>query len=64
MSTVLRFKPQARRGTERKPPPRTCEIVIFPGVRVERHAEPDGAVPVGNEDLHSVAADAPISRTR
>ena len=63
MSTVLRFRSQVRRGTERKPLRQICEIVIFPGVRVERHAEPDGVAPVGNEDLGGVAVEAPVSRT-
>ena len=64
MSTVLRFRSQVRRGTERKPLRQICEIVIFPGVRVERHAEADGVAPVGDKDPVVVAVDAPVSRTR
>jgi hypothetical protein len=36
MSTVLQFKASSR-SERRKPESETCDIVIFPGVRIERH---------------------------
>lgn len=42
MSTVLQFKSPAGGGAERVfRRAHACEIVIFPGVRIERHAEPE-----------------------
>jgi hypothetical protein len=59
MSMVLRFKPQARSGAERAlRQERPCEIVIFPGVRIERHTEPES----GNQDDALFEADAPVPR--
>lgn len=38
MSTVLEFRPRAKaRPSERSDAPAVGEIVIFPGVRIERH---------------------------
>ena len=39
MGTVLRFRASGRKDPERASPENAaaCEIVIFPGVRIERH---------------------------
>jgi hypothetical protein len=37
MSTVLQFRASARSGRGKPAEAPDCEIVIFPGVRIERH---------------------------
>jgi hypothetical protein len=41
MATIFNFKPvdQPVRSAERQPADRTCEIILFPGVRYERWAD-------------------------
>jgi hypothetical protein len=65
MSTVLQFKSLTRGGREgARRPHQPCEIVIFPGVRIERHAEPETLAVgdfEGGEGLYEI--DATRSRT-
>ena len=37
MSTVLQFRQSPLRPRATMSPPSSCEVVIFPGVRIERH---------------------------
>ncbi len=63
MSTVLQFRSPAGSGAERVfRSERVCEIVIFPGVRIERHAEPE----FGSAEalLDADATEAPIPQRR
>jgi hypothetical protein len=57
MSTVLRFRASTR--TESRKPSkagRACEIVIFPGVRIERH-DPAAALDLGYRLPHPAGAE-------
>jgi hypothetical protein len=63
MSMVLRFKPQVRSGAVKASlRERHCEIVIFPGVRIERHAEPDVDRDDAVFDAVAFEADVPVPR--
>ena len=54
MSTVLRFRASTRSYPQRPPSAgRTCEIVIFPGVRIERR-DPTTDLDLGHR-LHGLA---------
>jgi len=64
MGALLRFRPSTRSETERRRQPQTGEVVIFPGVRIERHL--DAPAPTSDEtavDPFSFDGDAPVSRT-
>ncbi len=66
MSTVLQFKSPTGGGAERVfRRAHACEIVIFPGVRIERHAEPEF---IDRDetllDVGAPAADTPVPQRR
>ncbi len=67
MSTVLRFRVSRGRPTDGTPVRRACEIVIFPGVRRERHIEPEHFVPeemLPDLDDHLGDRDGDAARSR
>ena len=66
MSTVLQFRSPAGSGAERAfRRERACEIVIFPGVRIERHAEPEFFEAAGALlDADAAEVDAPVPQRR
>jgi hypothetical protein len=39
MGTILQFRPSQRREPSRTTKADRCQIVIFPGVRIERHGD-------------------------
>jgi hypothetical protein len=64
MGALLQFRPSTRSQTERERRSQPGEIVIFPGVRIERHAEvvsraSDGVV----VDPFAFDGETPVSRT-
>lgn len=64
MGALLQFRPSTRSETERRRQPRPGEIVIFPGVRIERHADAPTAPPhEAAVDPFGFDGDAPVSRT-
>jgi hypothetical protein len=41
MAMILEFRSLSREDPREAPEPRSAQIIIFPGVRRERHAEPN-----------------------
>jgi hypothetical protein len=63
MSTVLQFRTPTRSGAAQAPLSGPCEIVIFPGVRIERHAEPQSSTTDAIAiEARDVSDGAPVSR--
>ena len=64
MGALLQFKPSTQSETERRRRPQPGEIVIFPGVRIERHLDAPAHTPDETAvDPFGFDGDAPVSRT-
>jgi hypothetical protein len=64
MSTILQFRSAARRQVDDRRQPQSCQIIIFPGVRIERHADIHAVVPdIPAADAFEFGCEQPVSLT-